>query len=166
MPICIRVTKVWFWFMWCVFAAVSKVSPLISPGSFVLQATTNLERNREGDLARTILRGREGPWKREHLKEQVCHQGALMTDCVSLFWLEISFNMHDKRRPYGTLPGNSAASPLQTPAVSALHRFIISGSYLTVWTQIPDWTLSFLHFCAVCWKVCTKALDSAGKNAK
>lgn len=71
-----------------------------------------------------------------------------MTDCVSLFWLEISFNMHDKRRPSGTLPTNSAAFPLQTPAVSAVHRFIISGSFLTVLAGIPDWILTCAGKCA------------------
>lgn len=82
------------------------------------------------------------------MKGQVCHLGALMTDCVSLFWLEISFNMHDKRRPSGTLPTNSADSPLRTPAVSVLHRFIISGSFLMTLTGIPDWTLTCAGKCA------------------
>lgn len=102
----------------------------------------------------------------EHMKGRVCHLGALMTGCVSLFWLKISFNMHDKRRLSGTLPGDSAASPLQTPAASALHRFIISGSYLTAWTRIPHRTLSLPQISLVCWNMCTKAHKSWGNLAK
>lgn len=47
----------------------------------------------------------------EHMKEELRHLGALMTDWAALFWLKSSFNMHDKRGPSGTFPGNSTGSP-------------------------------------------------------
>lgn len=46
----------------------------------------------------------------EHMKGQLRHLGALMTDWAALFWPKSSFNMHDKRRPSGTFPGSSTKS--------------------------------------------------------
>lgn len=45
----------------------------------------NLERNREGDLAEDSFKRKGRALSGEHMKGQVCHLGALMTDCVSLF---------------------------------------------------------------------------------
>lgn len=91
----------------------------------------NLEKKQRRGLGWDSSKRKGRALSGEHMKGRVCHLGALMTGCVSLFWLKISFNMHDKRRPSGTLPGNSAVSPVQTPAGSARHCFIISASYLT-----------------------------------
>lgn len=94
------------------FAATSKPSQPISPGTSVLYTTLVELLGLEGEgLGWTALRGREGPWVGKHMKGQLCHLWALMTDWAGLFWLKISFNMHDKRRPSGTLPGNGTESP-------------------------------------------------------
>lgn len=141
--------KLWFWVSWhlCFHSCFKSVSADPSRQLCFVSSLGGTDECREeqSGLGWDSFKRKGRALSREHMKGQVCHLGALMTDCVSLFWLEISFNMHDKRRPSGTLPTNRTASRLQTPAVSALHRFIISGSYLMARTGIPDWMLT----CAV-----------------
>lgn len=95
------------------FASVLQMhNELISPGTSVLWATLEELLDPEGGWWDWDCVNRKGrALSGEHMKGWLRHLGAVMTDWAALFWLNSSFNIHDKRSPFETFPGNNTKSP-------------------------------------------------------
>lgn len=109
------------------FAAALTVSQPISTGTSVLEV--------QGEGLGWDCFNRKGrALSGEHMKGQLRHLGELMTDWAALFWLNSSFNMHDKSSPSGTFPGNSTESP-DKPLLFLLPLFNVSWSAMV---EVPS----------------------------
>lgn len=75
----------------------------------------------KSSLAGTALAGREGQERGTHERTSLSSR-SFNDRLESLFWLKSSFNMHNKRYPSETLPGNSAPAPL--PNLVVVSRYV------------------------------------------